>query len=139
LPAGFSVVHAEIRDSKSYLNADLILDGPAGSPASKGTSDPLTVQIDVWPRAYPEWHYWTKLPPAQLTIAGHPAWYQQGILTGQTFDPAEGRLMIETDTCGILVHSDDFRRVTPADLEKMMNAATYRSCSGTADWIPMAG
>ena len=45
--------------------------------------------------------------------------------------------MIETDTCGITVQTEDGSQVGRADLEQLMNQATYGSCQDETGWSPV--
>ena len=45
--------------------------------------------------------------------------------------------MIETDTCGITVQTEDGSQVGRADLEKMMEQATYGSRRDETGWSPV--
>ena len=57
---------------------------------------------------------------------------------GYPYGPTEARLLIETDTCGIKVVTEDFTKVAGAELQQMMNLAGYGSCTDMTDWTPVA-
>jgi hypothetical protein len=109
---------------------------PAESAASTGPGT-RRVEIYVESRNRNQWNDGRKLPASTLTIAGHPAWYSEGKVDGYTFSPSEGRLLIETDTCGIKVVTDDFTQVTGAELQQMMDLATYGRCTDMTGWTPV--
>jgi hypothetical protein len=144
LPNGLAVTHAETLEEFPGMYAKITLTVPepgtnavpAESAASVGPGT-TRVEIRVEPRTFNQWNDGLKLPESTFKIAGHPAWYSEGEVAGYTFTPTEGRLMIETDTCGIRVQSDDFTKVTGAELKQMMNLATYGSCKDMADWTPV--
>jgi hypothetical protein len=144
LPDPLAVTHAETMETFPGMYAKITLTVPepdtnavpAESAASAGPGN-TRVEIYVEHRDGNQWNDGRKLPKSTLMIAGHPAWYSEGEVDGYTFSPTEGRLLIETDTCGIRVVTDDFTTITGAELRQMMNLATYGSCTDMTDWTPV--
>ena len=144
LPARLAVTHAETMETFPGMYAKITLTVPepdtnavpAASAASQGPGL-ARVQINVEPRTFVTWNDGLKLPPSTFKIAGYPAWYLEGTVDGYSYGPTEARLFIETDSCGIQVVTDDFTKVTGAELKQMMNQARYGSCTDMTNWTPV--
>jgi hypothetical protein len=144
LPDRLAVTHAETMEMFPGMFADIVLTVPepdtnvvpAQSAVSTGPGT-TRVEIHVEDRGFNQWNDGMKLPAPTLTVAGYPAWYFQGAADGYTFGAAEGRLLIETDTCGIRVRAADVSAVGRDELLRMMNLASYGSCTSMTDWIPV--
>jgi hypothetical protein len=140
LPAGYGPALIGVASSELtgfsedvYLTATDPGTGVAPNPSAAPSGGTTKVHITVSPAAAIGWHVGSKLPPSTFTVAGHPAWWQPDAKNG-----AAGSLLIDAGSCGIRAATDDSRVVTRAELEQMMTQATYRGCTGTDDWVPIA-
>jgi hypothetical protein len=142
LPSGLAVTHAETF-GVPLLEARIELAAPepgtnAVAPPSHGPGG-TSVEISIEPRAGNQWNDGMRLPAPALTVAGHGGWYFHGETPGYTFGKSEGRLLIDTGSCGIRVDVPDDSVVTSDELLKMMSLATYGSCTDKTGWAPAVG
>jgi hypothetical protein len=144
LPYGLAVTHAETMEQFPGLSAQIELTVPepgtnAVAPPSRGpgaTTVTIHTVRNTWTS---DWADGIKLPAPTLTVAGHAAWYFHGEMPGFTFGRSEGRLLIDTGSCGIRVDVADDSVVTSYEILKMMNLATYGSCTDKTGWAPAVG
>jgi hypothetical protein len=141
LPPGLAVTHAETVERFPGMYSEIELTVPeqgtnAVAPPSQGQGA-TTVKIHTVAHAWTnDWADGIKLPAPTLTVAGHGGWYFHGETAGFTFGPSEGRLLIDTGSCGIRVEVADDSVVTSYELLKMMSLATYGSCADKTGWAP---
>jgi hypothetical protein len=144
LPPGLAVTHAETmeRFPGMYGQIELTVPEPGTNVVAPPSQGPgaTTVTIRAVQRSRTnDWADGIKLPAPTLTVAGHPGWYFHGEMAGFSFARSEGRLLIDTGSCGIRVDVADDSLVTSFELLKMMSLATYGSCTDRTGWAPAVG
>jgi hypothetical protein len=119
----FPAVLSQIKLSIANPRRNLVPSAPPGPGAT-------SVDILIEPRASGGWNTRVRLPAPTLRVAGLGGWYLHG-----TAD--DGRLLIDTGSCGIDVRVADDSVVTSNELLTMMGLATYGSCTDETGWAPV--
>jgi hypothetical protein len=133
LPPGVTVARTDTSESPAVLSQiKLSIANPRRNMVRSVPPGPgaTSVEILIEPRTRGGWNTGVRLPAPTLRVAGFGGWYRHGTA-------GDGRLLIDTGSCGIDVRVADDSVVTSNELLKMMSLATYGSCTDETGWAPV--